>query len=58
VAPDLERYGERLAASRDPADQLETFDQRGAMAETLYLGLRTAEGVVEAEFRLASRSVK
>jgi oxygen-independent coproporphyrinogen-3 oxidase len=51
VAPDLERYGERLAASRDPADQLETFDQRGAMAETLYLGLRTAEGVVEAEFR-------
>ena len=26
------------------------FDQRQAMAETLYLGLRTAEGVAEAEF--------
>lgn len=51
VAPDLPLYAERLAAGLDPAEQLESFDQQGAMAETLYLGLRTAEGVSEAEFR-------
>lgn len=51
VAPDLQRYAQQLAAGLDPAQQLEVFDQRGAMAETLYLGLRTADGVAEAEFR-------
>lgn len=50
VAPDLPLYAERLAAGLDPAEPLESFDQQGAMAETLYLGLRTAEGVSEAEF--------
>ncbi len=51
VAPDLERYAEVLTAGVDPAEKLESFDRRGAMAETIYLGLRTAEGVAEAEFR-------
>lgn len=51
VAPDLERYAAVLTAGVDPAEKLESFDRRGAMAETLYLGLRTAEGVAEAEFR-------
>lgn len=51
VAPDLQSYAAALAAGLDPAEPLESFDRRGAMAETLYLGLRTAEGVSEAEFR-------
>lgn len=51
VPPDLQRYAGQLAAGLDPAEKLEAFDQRGAMAETLYLGLRTAEGVGEADFR-------
>lgn len=50
VPPDLQAYAERLDSGLDPAEELEEFDQRGAMAETLYLGLRTAEGVSEAEF--------
>lgn len=32
------------------AQELENFDRRQAMAETLYLGLRTAEGISLAEF--------
>lgn len=50
VAPDLERYGRLVAEGRDPEAIVESFDRRGAMAETLYLGLRTAEGVSEAAF--------
>jgi oxygen-independent coproporphyrinogen-3 oxidase len=45
VPPDLERYRRCLAQGRDPSERLETFDRRGAMAETLYLALRTADGV-------------
>lgn len=51
VLPDVRRYAELLEAERDPAQVLETFDRRGAMAETLYLGLRTSAGVAEAAFR-------
>lgn len=51
VAADLARYAARLAAGEDPSESLESFDRRGAMAETLYLGLRTADGVAEADFR-------
>ncbi|WP_432823216.1 radical SAM family heme chaperone HemW [Trichloromonas sp.] len=50
VAGDLERYRLQLQQGLDPATELEQFDRRGAMAETLYLGLRTAEGVGEAAF--------
>ncbi len=50
VPADLDRYRRLLHQGLDPAEVLERFDQRQAMAETLYLGLRTAEGVAEAEF--------
>jgi oxygen-independent coproporphyrinogen-3 oxidase len=51
VPADLERYARLLASGKDPAEVLETFDRRGAMAETLYLGLRTAAGVDDDRFR-------
>lgn len=50
VPADLQRYWQRLKQGRDPAEILETFDQQGAMAETLYLGLRCREGVAEEDF--------
>ncbi len=50
VPADLSAYGSDLTAGLDPAKVLETFDRRGAMAETLYLGLRTSAGVSEADF--------
>lgn len=50
VAADLDRYRQLLEQGCDPAVILETFDRRGAMAETMYLGLRTAAGVAEADF--------
>lgn len=51
VPPGLARYAEILSRGEDPGGTLETFDRRGAMAETLYLGLRTADGVDEEGFR-------
>ncbi|WP_298038175.1 radical SAM family heme chaperone HemW [uncultured Desulfuromonas sp.] len=51
VPPDLGAYAAALKRGEDPAQTLERFDRRGAMAETLYLGLRTASGVAEASFR-------
>lgn len=51
VPPDLGLYRRRLETGRRADELLERFDRRGAMAETLYLGLRTTEGVSEAEFR-------
>jgi oxygen-independent coproporphyrinogen-3 oxidase len=51
VPADLAPYTAALSRGEDPAETLETFDRRGAMAETLYLGLRTAEGIDEGEFR-------
>lgn len=53
VPADVEIYGQDLRAGHDPAVTLETFDRRGAMAETLYLGLRCSEGVAEEDFRRA-----
>ncbi|OEU76349.1 MAG: hypothetical protein BA869_05415 [Desulfuromonadales bacterium C00003107] len=50
VPADLQRYRQHLKQARDPAETLETFDQQGAMAETLYLGLRCREGVAEEDF--------
>jgi oxygen-independent coproporphyrinogen III oxidase len=51
VVADLAVYRAQLQAGRDPSEELERFDRQGAMAETLYLGLRTATGVCEEEFR-------
>jgi oxygen-independent coproporphyrinogen-3 oxidase len=50
VPADLTSYRDALAAHRDPVVELETFDRRGAMAETAYLALRCAEGIDEAAF--------
>jgi len=47
----LAEFRSAIAAGRNPAKFLERFDHRGAMAETLYLGLRTARGVDEQWFR-------
>jgi oxygen-independent coproporphyrinogen-3 oxidase len=51
AAPDdLERYFSRLEEGENPSVRLEGFTREQAMQETLYLGLRTAEGVSEAGF--------
>ncbi len=50
VPADIERYFALLDKGEDPAVLLETFDRAGAMSETLYLGLRTAEGVDDRAF--------
>lgn len=50
VPADLAGYTANLERGEDPSVILESFDRRGAMAETLYLGLRTAEGVAEEDF--------
>ncbi len=48
--PDLAHYSRSLKEGRDPAQCLEVFNRAGAMSETLYLGLRAAEGVREEDF--------
>ncbi|TYO96815.1 anaerobic coproporphyrinogen III oxidase [Geothermobacter ehrlichii] len=48
---DLDLYRRRLDGGRDPMQSLEQFDRRGAMAETVYLALRTADGLSAAGFR-------
>lgn len=45
VPPDLEKYRRCLMSQQDPSERLETFDRRGAISETLYLALRTSDGV-------------
>lgn len=50
VPADLELYRQYLAAGKATAGSIEVCDQQLAMAETLYLGLRTAEGVSDARF--------
>ncbi len=51
AAADLEHFLNAIARGEEPAELLEVFDRRGAMAETLFLGLRTDAGVDEQEFR-------
>ena len=50
VPGDLAAYRQALEVGQDPLLELESFDRAGAMAETLYLGLRTAEGVDDRDF--------
>lgn len=50
VPGDLATYRQALEMGRDPLVDLECFDRAGAMAETLYLGLRSAEGVDDRDF--------
>lgn len=53
VPNDLEVFRDALRAEQDPSACVETFDRQGAMRETLYLGLRTHQGVAESRFRHA-----
>jgi oxygen-independent coproporphyrinogen-3 oxidase len=58
VPADLELYRQHLANGEATTVSLEVCDQQLAMAETLYLGLRTAEGVSDAHFsRRFGRSI-
>nr|WP_224746887.1 radical SAM family heme chaperone HemW [Pelovirga terrestris] len=50
VPADLVRYRKFLEAGADPAELLEQFDRKGAMAETAYLALRTSDGLGLAAF--------
>ncbi len=50
IPADLEAYRTELTAGRLPHQLLETFDRAGAMAETLYLALRTSDGLDSAAF--------
>ncbi|PLY06897.1 MAG: coproporphyrinogen III oxidase [Desulfuromonas sp.] len=45
IPPDLKRYAERIEAGANPAEFLESFTHHSAMAEYLYLSLRTADGL-------------
>lgn len=50
IPNDLSSYRADLQAGRDPARLIEEFDRQGAMIETMYLGLRTADGVDDLAF--------
>jgi putative oxygen-independent coproporphyrinogen III oxidase len=50
VPNDLDAFGRAIGADRDPSAQLEVFSREEAMRETVYLGLRMAEGVGAREF--------
>ena len=45
IPEDLDRYRQRLLAKEIPEEILENFDRLGAMSETLYLALRTRDGL-------------
>lgn len=45
IPADLPGYRRCLQQGRHPAQQIERFDRRGAMVETIYLALRTSEGL-------------
>ena len=42
--PELDAYRAKLFAGENPGELLERFDRQGAMAESLYLALRTRDG--------------
>jgi oxygen-independent coproporphyrinogen-3 oxidase len=43
--PELAPYRSKLLAGENPGELLEHFDRHGAMKETIYLALRTADGL-------------
>ncbi len=51
VPADLLRYRRKLAAGESPMVSLESFDRQAAMAETIYLALRTADGLSREQFK-------
>lgn len=50
VTTDLKRYQHQLNTGQDPAKLLEEFNQQQAMAETIYLALRTRDGIDQTAF--------
>lgn len=52
VPPDLRQYRQKLAAGGAALLLLESFDRQTAMAETIYLALRTADGLSRKSFKL------
>ena len=48
--PELADYQVKLTAGGNPGELLERFDRQGAMAESLYLALRTRDGQSRATF--------
>ncbi len=50
ITTNLKRYQQQLNARQNPAELLEEFDLRQAMGETLYLALRTSDGINRAAF--------
>ncbi len=51
IPASLNGYKESLLQGENPAELLETYDQRGAMKEFVYLALRTSDGINLGEFR-------
>ena len=53
IPPDLSSYREKLRAGKEVAEPVENFTRQQAMAETLYLALRTRDGLSRDRFRAA-----
>jgi len=51
IPPDIESYRSMLMNGKDPLELLEKYDRNGAMRETVYLALRTEEGLDPVSFR-------
>ena len=49
IPADLEAYRQALHDGQEPMRCLETFDRQSALSETLYLALRTRQGITDAE---------
>ena len=50
VPADLDRYRQRLSCGENPDELLEGFGRRAAMVETIYLAMRTSDGLSRAGF--------
>lgn len=48
IPDDLAAYRQALQSRHDPAVQLESFDRDAALRETVYLALRTRDGIADA----------
>ncbi|MGK2906754.1 MAG: radical SAM family heme chaperone HemW [Desulfuromonadales bacterium] len=49
IPADLEAYRQALHDRQEPMRCLETFDEQSALRETIYLALRTRQGITDAE---------
>jgi len=50
ITTDLDRYRQQLQSDHNPTDLEEEFNQLQAMSETLYLSLRTSDGINRNDF--------